>query len=185
MGEVSLPAAPLVITPPASVPAAGTIANPVGVGSVTPVVATAAVAAAVASTAFALAIPAAATATAALAAPTATAPTATAAAATAALAAAVAGTASCGGVITSGGASCGGGKDGPSVLDLTEGGPVGCYLATTRPAGYHRDPPTAAPARAAAPMPARAVPTAPRNGKAASDGNYQLLYAREVHDDAL
>jgi hypothetical protein len=70
------------------------------------------------------------------------------------------------------------------VLDVS-GDPVGCYPATTRPAGYHRDVPTIAPARAAAPAPARDVPAAPRNGKAARDGNYQLLYAREVHDDAL
>ena len=69
------------------------------------------------------------------------------------------------------------GEAGPSVLDVN-GGPVGCYPATTRPAGYHRN---ATPAARAVPAP---VPPAPRSGKATIDGNYQLLYAREVHDDA-
>ena len=160
MAEASPATAPLVITPPAAVPAAGTIANPVGVTPVAPAVATAAITAAAASTAFTMAIPAAAVA-----------PTAAAAPVTA-----VAATASCGGVITSGGAPWGG-DAGPSVRNVTDGGPVGCYPATTRPTGYHRDVPTAAP------TPARAAPTAPRSGKAASDGNYQLLYAREVYDD--
>ena len=70
-----------------------------------------------------------------------------------------------------------GGEAGPSVLDVN-GGPVGCYPATTRPAGYHRN---ATPAARAVPA---SVPPAPRSGKATIDGNYQLLYAREVHDDA-
>ena len=160
MAEASPATAPLVITPPAAVPAAGTIASPVGVTPVAPAVATAAITAAAASTAFTMAIPAAAVA-----------PTAAAAPVTA-----VAATASCGGVITSGGAPWGG-DAGPSVRNVTDGGHVGCYPATTRPTGYHRDVPTAAP------TPARAAPTAPRSGKAASDGNYQLLYAREVYDD--
>ena len=185
MAEAPPPTGPLIVTQ--FVPAAGTIASPAGVASVAPAVTiTAAVAPAAAAAAAAVAT-AAITAPAALSAPAAPA----APAVPAAPAAAVADTSSCGRMIISAGVPGGGeagGEAGPSVLDVN-GGPVGCYPATTRPAGYHRNATPAARAVLASikgvdtSMPA-SVPPAPRSGKATIDGNYQLLYAREVHDDA-